>query len=100
MARDLASLETELGKLDSDLDGEAGKVFDAMESVRAKAPDVFKRTHARVAAKAQMVERVDKLLTSLDRANQNPTSAGSSAGSASSSDQASVDSAEKKSPVT
>ena len=101
MARDLQSLEMEIGKFESDMDNEAGKVFDAMDAVRARAPDVFKRTHARIGAKAATVDRVDALLASLDRANANPTSAASSNGSAASSASSKpppppVDSAEKK----
>lgn len=101
MGRDLASLEMELGKLGFELDDETGKVFDKIDAVRQKAPGVFKRTHARVDAKAATVDRVDALLTRLDRANDtNPTSDGSSSGSASSSQSAvppPPDSAEKKS---
>lgn len=107
MARNLASLETELGILESELDDAAGKVFDKMDAVRARAPDVFKRTHARVDGHAQTVDRVDKLLTSLDRANERPTSAGSLNGSGNSSKAATppppppvADSAEKKTQVT
>lgn len=101
MARDLQSLETALGTFESEMDDAAAKVFDKIDAVRARAPDVFKRTHARVDAKAATVDRVDALLTSLDRSNHNPTSAGSPSGSAPSSSIAKpppppVDLAEKK----
>ena len=85
MARDLASLEQALGLFEGDMDKEAEKVFDHMDTVRVKAGDVFKRTHARVDASAATVDRVDKLVTSLDRANTAPTSGGSSKDSGNSS---------------
>lgn len=87
MARDLASLEMALGMFESDMDKEAEKVFDSMDAVRAKAGDVFKRTQARVASSAATVDRVDKMVSSLDRANsaQNPSLGGSLNGSGNSS---------------
>ena len=110
MARDLESLETAVGLFESDMNDEAGKVFDRLDAVRAKAPDIFKRVHARIDAKAKTVERVDALLTNLDRSNGPPTSPGSLNGSGTSSEtatepvaadlapaQAPADSAEKKS---
>lgn len=97
MARDLQSLEMEIGKFSSEMDDAAGKVFDHMDAVRAKAGDVFKRTHDRVDAHGKTVDRVDALISNLDRSNQNPTLPGSSNGSGHSSETTNEpDSAEKK----
>jgi hypothetical protein len=107
MPRDLQSLETELGMFESEMDDEAAKVFDKIDAVRARAPEIFKRTHARLDEKAKSVDRVDALLSSLDRSNSRPTLPASLNGSGNSSAATAepaaapaavpVDSAEKKS---
>ena len=102
MPRDLESLEMAVGLFRSDMDDEAEKVFDAMDTVRAKAGGVFKRTHEHIATKANTVDNVDKLITGLDRVNASPTSGDSSKNSASSSGNGakqSDESAEKKDEV-
>ncbi len=78
MSIKLRGVTSALAKLHHDLDAQAEKLVDRIETTQARGSAVFAEAHKRLDGAAQDLTDVDKLLSDLEASNGGPTLDGSS----------------------